>query len=285
MSIHQPSSSIWTMIDDLLVLCPRGKPIYQGPRDRILKYLESLGYICPSQTNPAEFILDLVSVDTTSEATRHQSLQRIDELIRAYESSHHASDVTSISPTSKPVSPTSFFRRFVIHPVKRVLLLFQRALRQTTRDHATNIVRVGTSILLAIVVSAVHGKQDRVIDPDSVPNRINIIAQGVINIGMLSMMKTLQLFKKERSVIDRERRSNKYNAFEYLFSKFLAELPFDALTALSFGAVLHMRTQLRQDRMLFVGVCSLLGLVTSTLGMSMGAMFPAGNYNIIVINK
>ena len=158
MSIHQPSSSIWTLIDDLLILCPLGKPIYQGPRERILPYLESLGYSCPSQTNPAEFILDLVSVDTTSEETRHQSYQRIDGLIRAYESSHHAPAVMHMSPSSKPVS-RMFFRRFVIHPVKRVLLLFQRALRQTTRDHVTNIIRVGTSILLAIVVSAVHGKQ------------------------------------------------------------------------------------------------------------------------------
>ena len=159
MSIHQPSSSMWTMIDDLLVLCPKGKPIYHGPRENILPYLESLGYPCPAQTNPAEFILDLVSVDTTSEATQHVSLQRIDGLIRAYESSHHPPLMLPASSGPRPVAQMSHFRRFLIHPVKRVLLLFQRAFRQTTRDHATNIVRVGTSILLAIVVSAVHGKQ------------------------------------------------------------------------------------------------------------------------------
>lgn len=160
-SIHQPSSSIWTLIDDILILCPRGKPIYQGPRDKVLPYLESLGFPCPSQTNPAEFILDLVSVDTTSDETKHKSYQRIDELIKAYEGSHRATSEQNITLSTKPSPHVPLFRRFVIHPLKRVLLLFQRAIRQTTRDHATNIVRVGTSILLAVVVSAVHGKQGK----------------------------------------------------------------------------------------------------------------------------
>jgi hypothetical protein len=46
--------------------------------------------------------------------------------------------------------------------------------------------------------------------------------------GMLSMVKALQLFKRERSVVDRERSHKKYTAGEYLLSKLFAELPLDA---------------------------------------------------------
>ena len=105
-----------------------------------------------------------------------------------------------------------------------------------------------------------YGKQGGVLHPDSIAPRINIIAQGVINIGMLSMMKTLQLFKRERAVIDRERKGKQYSSFEYLVAKFLAELPFDALVAFTFGSILHHKTQLRQKASTFVTVCSILGL-------------------------
>ena len=38
-----------------------------------------------------------------------------------------------------------------------------------------------------------------------VSNRVNIIAQSAINVAMLSMIKTLQLLKKETTVVARER--------------------------------------------------------------------------------
>lgn len=277
-TIHQPSSSTWTLIDDVLLLTPYGQAVYFGPREDILSHFQSLGHHCPLHTNPAEFLLDLVSIDSSSPASKEQSRQRIQTLLDAHQDQQLLApppDALPISPASSPLTHFTWAR--LMYPLRRITLLFQRALRQTTRDTATNVVRIGTSILLAFVVSMVHGPQSRLVDPDSVAGRVNIIAQGVINIGMLSMMKTLQLFKRERSVIDRERRSNKYNAFEYLLAKFTAELPFDALTAVSFGAVLHWRTHLHQPRGTFLLVCSLLGLVTSTLGMSIGALFPAGD--------
>ena len=56
------------------------------------------------------------------------------------------------------------------------------------------------------------------------------------------MIKTLQLFKKERPVISREMASGQYNCIEYLLSKSLAELPLDALVASVFGYVLQRYT-------------------------------------------
>ena len=48
---------------------------------------------------------------------------------------------------------------------------------------------------------------------------------------MLSMLKTLQLLKKEKTVVMRERGQGQYTASEYIVSKSCAELPFDAAVA------------------------------------------------------
>ena len=53
--------------------------------------------------------------------------------------------------------------------------------------------------LIALVVGSVYGSKK---DDTSLPisNRVNIIAQAAINVAMLSMIKTLQLLKKEKVV-------------------------------------------------------------------------------------
>ena len=40
---------------------------------------------------------------------------------------------------------------------------------------------------------------------DAVTDRVTAIAQSAINVGMLSMVKALQMFKREYAVVDRER--------------------------------------------------------------------------------
>ena len=45
----------------------QGRAVYIGARDGALPYFMRLGYHCPPQTNPAEFLVDLVSVDRTTE--------------------------------------------------------------------------------------------------------------------------------------------------------------------------------------------------------------------------
>jgi ABC-type multidrug transport system ATPase subunit len=120
--------------------------------------------------------------------------------------------------------------------IQKTWLLYRRSLLQTLRDGKVNLVRVLVSVLLAMVISSVYqpshlppmvptvavtallGESDpSIISPtsmtttndliaaDSISARVNIIAQGVINVSMLSMIKTLQLYKKERNVIERER--------------------------------------------------------------------------------
>lgn len=83
-TVHQPRTSIWERLDDILILAPGGREIFHGPRQDILPYLTSLGYECPANVNPAEYIIGLVSLDTTDMNTMEKSSQRINELAAAF---------------------------------------------------------------------------------------------------------------------------------------------------------------------------------------------------------
>ena len=81
--------------------------------------------------------------------------------------------------------------------VLRFSLLFLRSAKQAFRDKATNVVRLLVSGILAAVIGQLYGRQDDNLYQSSVADRVNIIAQAAINVGMLSMIKALQLFKRE----------------------------------------------------------------------------------------
>lgn len=61
-SIHQPSTTTFKLFDKLLLLSS-GRTCYFGKTENTESYFDSIGYSIPLQTNPAEFLLDLVSSD------------------------------------------------------------------------------------------------------------------------------------------------------------------------------------------------------------------------------
>ena len=64
-TIHQPSASLFEQFDTLLLLAPGGKTVYFGDigseAQTIKEYFGRYGAPCPSETNPAEHMIDVVS--------------------------------------------------------------------------------------------------------------------------------------------------------------------------------------------------------------------------------
>lgn len=61
-SIHQPRYDIFSTFDDVILLS-KGELVWAGPTDAMLEHFQALGHPCPSHSNPADFILDLSSIN------------------------------------------------------------------------------------------------------------------------------------------------------------------------------------------------------------------------------
>lgn len=80
MSIHQPSGRMLQRLDKVLLLS-LGRTVYFGSLEEIAGHLHSLGFLCPRQENPADWILDVISVDNSAGGKyRAESLTRIADL-------------------------------------------------------------------------------------------------------------------------------------------------------------------------------------------------------------
>ncbi|KAJ1823779.1 hypothetical protein LPJ60_001284 [Coemansia sp. RSA 2675] len=79
MTIHQPSAEMVAKFDKLILLS-QGKLVYMGPANQALSFFEDQGY--PStNSNPANFFIDLMTVDFASDEAMRKSEQRVQALV------------------------------------------------------------------------------------------------------------------------------------------------------------------------------------------------------------
>lgn len=62
MSIHQPRSDIFNLIDKIAILT-MGQLAYLGQPSQMVPYFTSIGYPCPQNQNPCDIYIDITSVD------------------------------------------------------------------------------------------------------------------------------------------------------------------------------------------------------------------------------
>jgi hypothetical protein len=168
-TIHQPMSIIWKLFDDIMVLAS-GNVVYHGERSNVIEYFSSIGYKCPSDTNPAEFVIDLVSIDLSTSTSLNESKERIQLLTELWtahslKNTHvdilakgslpgglqsHESLSSGVQKASKLPRLGAFKRAG--RSIFRFALLLQRAVRQTIRDNITNVVCVCIYVYVCIYI-------------------------------------------------------------------------------------------------------------------------------------
>eukprot|EP01113_Clastostelium_recurvatum_P019864 TRINITY_DN2352_c0_g1_i2.p1 TRINITY_DN2352_c0_g1~~TRINITY_DN2352_c0_g1_i2.p1 ORF type:complete len:993 (+),score=221.18 TRINITY_DN2352_c0_g1_i2:230-3208(+) len=60
MSIHQPRSDIYKMLDTVMIMA-NSRMEYHGPADHAVSYFAQCGFPCPDHYNPADFLVDTVA--------------------------------------------------------------------------------------------------------------------------------------------------------------------------------------------------------------------------------
>jgi len=79
-TIHQPSSDIFFMFDNLMILA-KGKLIYQGPTQShiAVDYFASFGYSCPEYSNPADYFIGIAHSNSADDEKFQVMYQKYDE--------------------------------------------------------------------------------------------------------------------------------------------------------------------------------------------------------------
>ncbi|CAD6239367.1 unnamed protein product [Miscanthus lutarioriparius] len=253
-SIHQPRGSVYGKFDDIVLLSD-GDIVYMGPaKEEPLTYFASLGYQCPDHMNPAEFLADLISTDYGSTESVHSSQKRIENLIEAFSNKALLTEGNSLITTPN-------------NPELSVKLAF--------RDGPTNKVRARMSVASAVIFGSVFWRMGK--SQTSIQDRMGLLQVAAINTAMAALTKTVGVFPKERTIVDRERAKGSYALGPYLSSKLLAEIPIGAAFPLIFGSILYPMAKLHPTFSRFAKFCGIVtveSFAASAMGLTVGAMAP-----------
>ncbi|GAB2246124.1 hypothetical protein Droror1_Dr00001617 [Drosera rotundifolia] len=250
-SIHQPSSEVFALYDDLFLLSS-GETVYFGEAKSALTFFAQAGFPCPSRRNPSDHFLRCINSDfdkvtaTLLGSYGKTDMERMSDplmivetgrikatLIEKYRWSEYAVRVRAKIQELSSINMPSTHKLATARPswLKQLYILTRRSFTNMCRDIGYYWARLVTYIIVAICVGSVFY--------DVGTGYTAILARGACGAFVSGFMVFMSIggfpsFIEELKVFDREWLSGYYGVSVYIVSNFLSSFPF--LVAVSFAS-------------------------------------------------
>ncbi|XP_028758797.1 ABC transporter G family member 15 [Neltuma alba] len=246
-SIHQPSSEVFALFDDLFLLSG-GQTVFFGAAKMAVEFFAKAGFPCPSRRNPSDHFLRCINADFDTVTLAMVASQKMPEqdnlstaeikaiLVEKYQWSEYASTARSrikqISTTgqgeseSKSKNQTKWW--------KQLSTLTQRSFVNMSRDAGYYWIRIIIYVALSLCVGMVFfnvGTSYRA-----------IFARGSCGAFISGFMTFMSIggfpsFIEEMKVFKKERLNGYYGNGIYVLSNFLSSLPFVIMMSFATGII------------------------------------------------
>jgi len=273
-SIHQPRSSIFALLSGVYLLA-NGSPIFSGSAEDAASYFAKLGHEMPPKFNPADFFIDLVSIDQRDEQDLKRTKDRLAGLVEAWKT--HLTAATS-SPDSgtdidtqkrsildarsaPPAGQTAFFMPLAY--------LTQRGWREQMRDKVAVIFKCVFQAFFGVVFGLVYFRLGY--DQRSIQDRTGILVFLTMNQAFSSVISTAQVIPRQLVIVNRDRANRLYSALPFYVSSVLVTIPVEAVPTLVNICIVYFMANLGGDFLLFVAVIMLENFCGISMGMVLSA--------------
>lgn len=213
LTIHQPRLNTLKKFNKILLLA-EGYVVFFGSVDEAIEHFARLGYPCPNMENPADYFIDLLTVNRESAEQQTISKARIKSLIAARQTSTIPSvEVPIYNPKSKYVRG---------HAVQFGLLL-QRNFRITFRDWQQLLTETIAIMFVGVLISFVFFQLPLTFV--GARSRIGLLFFIVVNMMFVIVNNLEAIFALDRQIIIKERYGNTYRLTMAYLARFLSLLP------------------------------------------------------------
>ncbi|KAJ5551156.1 hypothetical protein N7535_000901 [Penicillium sp. DV-2018c] len=234
LTLHQSRSDLFTHFSQILLLARGGYPVYAGSGAQMLAHFAEQGHECPRTTNPADFVLDLITVDLQQADREAVTRKRVQGLISHWQSSPVQPALgRQTSQIATPAELGSLKRQMLPFRITFPLVLqrsFLNFWRQPPLVMARTMQIPGIAIIMALFFAPMKN------DYPAVQTRMGFI-QEFAALYFVGMLQTIAIYPGERDVFYREEADNCYTASTFLLSYTTIEIPFEIISSLIFGVL------------------------------------------------
>ena len=265
-ALHQPSSSVTSMFDDLILLS-NGNCVFRGEFKKAVSYFENLGIRSNIYYNPVDYLLDIISIDYITKEEEKKRRIIINNLVNEWKDYKDTINIDEI--------PINLIEYKQVNQSLNILNLFIRAFKQNYRNKLSIKIKVFTNIILGIILGLIYS--NKVNSTNIVQDKLGVLFYIAINQAFSGSASILNIFPNEKKILIKELNSNAYKLSIYYITKLLAELPFVLISPIIFGIINYWTVGLYPNFIhfyLFICVLILESIASMGLGLIVSAFSP-----------
>ncbi|XP_035176058.1 ATP-binding cassette sub-family G member 8 [Oxyura jamaicensis] len=262
LSLHQPRSDIFQLFD-LVLLMSSGVTVYSGTAKDMVQYFTELGYPCPRYSNPADFYVDLTSIDKQTAEKEIESRKRANILASLFrekiknfddflwkvneddnvvntvsqKSSHVKSEEAIHMPYHSSDQLPGVLRQFTV--------LLSRQVSNDFRDLSTLLVHGVEALIMSLLIGFLyygHGESRLSIrDTTALLYMIGALIPFTVILDVIAKCHS------ERAMLYHDLENGMYSVSPYFFAKILGELPEHCAFVLIYGIPIYWLANLMPE--------------------------------------
>ncbi|CAL5423729.1 unnamed protein product [Camellia sinensis] len=281
-SIHQPSSEVFALFDDLFLLSG-GETVYFGEAKMAVQFFAEAGFPCPSKRNPSDHFLRCINSDFDIVTATLKGSQRLREvkkeadpfmnlatveikamLVEKYKRSEYATKARARIRELSTIEGHEFkaISGSQAGWWKQLSTLIRRSFVNMSRDVGYYWLRIIIYIIVSVCVGTIYF--------DVGTGYTSILARGACG-GFISGFMTFMSiggfpsFIEEMKVFYRERLNGHYGVAVFILSNFISSFPFLLAIAISTGSITYYMVKFRPGFSHYVFFCCNLFLSISVI--------------------
>lgn len=242
LSIHQPRSDIFRLFN-LVLLLSSGATIYSGTAKDMVQYFSSIGYPCPRYSNPADFYVDLTSVNYRTKEEEMETLERTRSLAEIFgekvknfddflwkvndEKRELPSSETCVNVPTTPLEKAIKIDASEVDELPKGLhqfaVLLNRHVSNDFRDLTTLLIHSFEAVLMALLIGFLYYGQGG--NPLSIQDTIALLFMKGSLTPFAVVLDVVAKCHSERAMLFHELEDGLYSVTSYFFAKVIGELP------------------------------------------------------------
>ncbi|CAG9829456.1 unnamed protein product [Diabrotica balteata] len=297
-TIHQPSATIFNMFDHLYVVSS-GKCIYQGSPDNLLPYFEDFNLICPTQHNPADFLLEVASGDygdftnalsTKSNNGINESYVKLSASTMKLNSVKEPNIGDNFLPAIKRTIVNEFeytwdecgLNSYPTSTINQFLVLTKRSFLMLSRDRTLTYFRLGTHSAIALFLGTLYFGVG--LDAANINDNFSFMFFTVMFLMMTAFNCVVTTFPSELPIIIKEHFNKWYAIRSYYAAVSISDITIQILATVLYATITYVCTQqpMEWSRISsFLFICILVSVISQSWALVVGSCLSVTNGVVI----
>ena len=232
-TIHQPRAEIFEAIQNLCLLARGGKLMYCGEIPRVEDYFKRCHYTCPSRTNVADYMMDVVSGEVNNDKGIKPPREKVEDTLQEiWREQHHYKP----QPKKKHAAEKDTIRLLESQlptpgageGVRTTVTVARRALLRVWQDKHAILADWLQVYVVGMIIALLFGE----LEPDSA-DFLSQMSALTLTIGLIGSSMGLRVFGLTKDIYKREESSG-LRQWSFVLGEVLGSLPQIVMVPISF---------------------------------------------------